>query len=364
MRNRFHALCPYFAMFPEQFAEQWIDRLTVPGDLVLDPFCGRGTTPFQSLLMGRRALASDINPVAYCVTAAKTQAPKLSTIERRIRDLSDGYSARSWVPRARAQPEFFRAAYTQRTLAQLLYLRSVLNWQGRRADAMVAALVLGSLHGETEKSPSYLSAQMPRTISTKPAYSVRYWNERGLKAPERDVFELLLRQARFRYVSDPPIGDSTVLLSDFRELPRTNGCDPEIADCIITSPPYLDVTNFEEDQWLRLWFLGGPTHPTRRRVSVDDRHERPASYWKMIADFWRTAGYLVRPGGHIVIRLAGKGLGAEELVQSLVGCSTVATRAIELIDWERSEVVRRQTDAFRPGSKGVRFEVDAVFRVA
>ena len=85
MRHRFHALCPYFAMFPEQFVEHWIAKLTNAGDLVLDPFCGRGKTPFQAILMGRRALASDINPVAFCVTAAKTRAPALSTLKRRIK---------------------------------------------------------------------------------------------------------------------------------------------------------------------------------------------------------------------------------------------------------------------------------------
>ena len=74
MRHRFHALCPYFAMFPETFVEEWVGRLTKRGDLVVDPFCGRGTTPFQSLLMGRRAFAVDISPVAYCITHAKTNA--------------------------------------------------------------------------------------------------------------------------------------------------------------------------------------------------------------------------------------------------------------------------------------------------
>ena len=43
-----------------------------PGDVIPDPFCGRGTTPFQSLLMGRTAIACDVNPVAYCITRAKT----------------------------------------------------------------------------------------------------------------------------------------------------------------------------------------------------------------------------------------------------------------------------------------------------
>ena len=218
MRHRFHAICPYFAMFPEQFAEHWIDEVTDEGDLVLDPFCGRGTTPFQAILMRRRALAADVNPVAFCITTAKTRAPALSTLKRRIKQLEDGYSAGSWIPRSREQTAFFRRAYSTGTLAQLLYLRESLAWSRTRTDAMVAALVLGALHGDTETSPSYLSAQMPRTISTKPAYSIRFWEERDLRPPDRDVFALLRRQAAFRYVSEPPEKRAEVVLSDFRDL--------------------------------------------------------------------------------------------------------------------------------------------------
>src|SRR6266700_3770222 len=69
-RHRFHAICPYFAMFPEAFAERWINQLTRPGDLILDPFSGRGTTVFQANLMGRRGLACDINPVAFVLSKA------------------------------------------------------------------------------------------------------------------------------------------------------------------------------------------------------------------------------------------------------------------------------------------------------
>ena len=363
MRNRFHALCPYFAMFPEGFAERWIDELTDPGDLVVDPFCGRGTTPFQALLMGRNALAGDINPVAYCLTAAKAHGPTLSTVCRRIAQLESAYEARRWRPRVRSLPEFFNRAYNPRTLSQLLYLRDVLQWRTRRSDTMIAALALGALHGESEKSPSYLSAQMPRTISTKPAYSVRFWDKHGYVPPDRNVFELLERQARFRYVSPLPERHGRVELTDFRELHRLKSVRRQEASCIITSPPYLDVTSFEEDQWLRLWFLGGPPHPTRNRVSRDDRHELASRYWRMVADFWRTAGYLVARRGHVVVRMSGKRLSPDGVVEGLSGCAVVAGRDVSLVDWKTSEIPRRQTDAFRPGSVGVRFEVDAVFEV-
>ena len=175
VRHRFHALCPYFAMFPESFAETWIERLTNRGDVVLDPFSGRGTTPLQALLMNRHAVACDVNDVAYCLTRAKTAAPRLSSVRRRITQLENDFDGRSWRAMADEFDEFFHRAYRKRTLQQLCYLRQRLQWRNRDTDAMIAALVMGSLHGEMDKSSSYLSNQMPRTISTKPAsgYPVR-----------------------------------------------------------------------------------------------------------------------------------------------------------------------------------------------
>ena len=134
MRHRFHALCPYFAMFPESFVEKWVARLTRPGDAVLDPFCGRGTAPFQSLLMGRQAIGNDINPVAYCVAKAKTNAPSLSQAKRRLTILEREYVPREWDTERRRLPEFFSYAYSRETLRQIVYLRSRLCWRDSDTD--------------------------------------------------------------------------------------------------------------------------------------------------------------------------------------------------------------------------------------
>jgi len=363
MRHRLHALCPYFAMFPESFPEKWIGELTRPGDVVLDPFCGRGTTPFQALLMGRRAVASDINPVAYCVTRAKTAAPSASAVERRVGELQARFAPDAHGAAAEALPDFFRAAYSGETLRQLLYLRDTLSWRRSNVDCMIAALVLGRLHGETDKSREYLSAQMPRTISPKPAYSIRFWQRRGDRPPERDVFEFLRRQAAFRYATPPPSLRGMTVLDDVRRLPRHSSRFPGPVKCVVTSPPYFNVTRCEEDQWLRLWFLGGPPHPTYGLVSHDDRHECLRKYWALIRDTWATLGAVLAEGAHVVIRLGGKGLGLEDVVGGLQAASTAAGRRVELLRSERSELRQRQTGAFRPGSAGCVFEVDCLFAV-
>lgn len=364
MRNRFHSLCPYFAMFPESFAESWIDQLSKPGDIVLDPFSGRGTTAFQAQLMGRKPIACDTNDVAFCVTRAKTQAPTLAAVLRRIDEIENGYKSRTWKRPASEAPEFFHYAYHPKTLPQLLYCRETLQWKKSKADCMISALFLGSLHGESEKSPSYLSNQMPRTISTKPAYSVRFWKTKGFVAPERNVFDLIRRMAVFRYETPPPRGDCWVFHTDMRKLPWLENSFPRSIRLVVTSPPYLGVTNFEEDQWLRLWFLGGPTRPTRGKMSRDDRHGTQNAYWTFIADMWRSLGAVLAKNSHVVIRMGARNMDPAEMLRKLKGTAQFARREIHLESHSVSELKRRQTGAFRPGTKGCTIELDCHFKIS
>lgn len=362
MRHRFHSLCPYFAMFPESFAEKWIKELSKPDEIVLDPFCGRGTTPFCAIQMGRRAVACDVNDVAICLTRAKTAPPLLANLRRRISRLRSGFDDKKWRSAAASQPEFFHYAFAPATLRRILYLKASLHWQRSNLDAMVASLVLGSLHGESNTSKSYFSNQMPRTISTKPAYSIRYWQARDLFPPERDVFEILYQRAGFRYETPPPVGKAMVLQTDMRQLPSRLSRLRKPISCVVTSPPYFDTTNFEEDQWLRLWFLGGPPKPTTGRQSRDDRHGHFGRYWQFIADMWRMLGALVQPKGRVLVRLGSPRIEPMMLARGLTGSAACAGRRVDLEFSEVSELRRRQTDSFRPGSSGCLVEVDCLFR--
>lgn len=362
MRHRFHSMCPYFAMFPESFAEHWIRQLAPEGSYVLDPFCGRGTTLFQSLLMNRRAIGVDVNPVAACVSRAKTNAPTRKAALARVHELETEFlDAPDEDHGASSLPEFFRVAYAAPTRRQIMFMRDRLRWKASKVDCILSALMLGALHGESQKSEAYLSNQMPRTISTKPAYSVRFWRARKLRAPRRDVFEILRNAIDFRYESPIPVRKGVVHQTDMRNLPRMT---LPVIRTIVTSPPYLDVTNFEEDQWLRIWFLGGAPHPTYRKISKDDRHENPDRYWALIGDFWRTVGHVLEPRGNVVLRLGAKGVAPPAIVDAVVGTSVLSGRKVKLVTSAVSEIKKRQTDAFRPGSKGCVVEVDCHLRVS
>ena len=215
MRHRFHSICPYFAMFPETFVEKCLTASPYDG-VVFDPFCGRGTTVFQALQQDRTAAGCDLNPVAVCVSGAKCDPPELSDVSTRLEELQEGFREPDDGAWQGKLGRFFDLCFHQETLLQVRYLRSVLDWRSRKDDRFIAALCLGALHGESHRSPNYFSNRMPRTISTKPDYSVRWWQEKGEMPPSRDAFEILDRMILYRFRTPPPDRVGCVVQTDAR----------------------------------------------------------------------------------------------------------------------------------------------------
>src|SRR6188768_1429092 len=71
--HAFHPMCSYLASFPAALTHAFIARWSRPGDVVLDPFSGRGTTPLQACAEGRIGIGNDLNPFAHLLTAAKVE---------------------------------------------------------------------------------------------------------------------------------------------------------------------------------------------------------------------------------------------------------------------------------------------------
>lgn len=354
-------------MFPESFVRKHLEEHTQPGDCILDPFSGRGTTVLEALLTGRHVIGLDINPVAYCLSAAKAQVPDLIPVLNQIDAIERNYARASRLRlehERRKLPAFFRRAFYHSTLDQLLYLRRTLDWKEDPITRFICALALGSLHGEAHKSPFYFSNRMPRTISPKPNYALKYWGEHGLWPKKRDVFSILRQRARFRLGGPTPTILGNIVLSDVRDAPTTLREFRVRADAVITSPPYFNVTNYEEDQWLRLWFLGYAPKPTYKVISKDDRHLKESDYWRFLREAWNGIAPLLKPKAIIVCRLGAKGMGAKKLSDGLTdSLSTAFPYARELSRPRVSKIRNRQTDSFRPGSRGCVYEIDYVFRL-
>lgn len=360
MRHRFHSICPYFAMFPETFVEKHLAASPHRG-VVFDPFCGRGTAVFQALLQDRDAAGSDVNPVAVCISGAKSAPPGQSEVETRLAELQAGYREANDSGLDGAYSEFFRLCFHRDTLPQVLYLRSALDWRHRKDDRFLAALCLGALHGESHRSPSYFSNRMPRTISTKPDYSVRWWRANGYLPPARDAFEILERMIEYRFRTPPPRRTGSVTEVDARRTGEAfPGLTGRVTD-IITSPPYLDTTNYREDQWLRLWFLG--CKPVTAYARGDDRHYCKEMYWEFLRSSWKGLAPLLAERARLVVRIGGRRLRKSEIRDGLLqSLADGLNRSVRLIDTGvSSKVGNTQANAFRGAKTSQLMEHDFAF---
>lgn len=70
--HKIHQLHPYFAKYHSELPRRIIQSMTKVNDVVLDPFCGSGTTLVESSLIGRNAIGIDMNPIACLMSNVKT----------------------------------------------------------------------------------------------------------------------------------------------------------------------------------------------------------------------------------------------------------------------------------------------------
>ena len=78
----------YRACFKPQLPRFFIERLTRPGDVVYDPFMGRGTTLIEAALLGRTPYGCDVNPLSQIFVRARLNPPGFSEVEARLKKIN------------------------------------------------------------------------------------------------------------------------------------------------------------------------------------------------------------------------------------------------------------------------------------
>ncbi|NQT19622.1 MAG: site-specific DNA-methyltransferase [Planctomycetes bacterium] len=254
-----HYVVSYRASFKPELPEFFISRYSRPGDVVLDPFNGRGTTALQANLMGRTAYGSDVNPMSGRITYPKCNPVSADQIDERLDEIEldpdtpvDG-------------EDDFSMFYHPGTCRELVGLRRHLAENFTDADRFIELVALSRLHGH---SPGFFSVYSFPQISVSAANQVKI-NERRNQAPDyRPIKTRILKKAK-RSLADGKIDSirkaskhNRFELCDARELRFPDAC----ADLIVTSPPFLNKADYILDNWIELWFLGIDEDTVRKAV--------------------------------------------------------------------------------------------------
>lgn len=338
-----NGVCPYFTMFPLDFPLNILKRRARAGNVVLDPFCGRGTTNFAARLVGLRSLGVDSSPVAAAITASKLVMATVEDILDEARGILTEREA-CCIPAS----EFWQWAFHSTVLYSLCQLREALLGDCT-TDARIAlrGIVLGALHGPKQKTfPSYFSNQCPRTYAPKPAYATRYWQGRGLIPEPINVLAVIERRANRYYRTSSDIS-GTVRLADSREAEALQPTPPETQfNWVITSPPYYGMRSYIADQWLRNWFVGGPD--TVDYTPGDQIiHSSPEDFAADLRRVWRNAADVCVEDAKMVIRFGGirdRRASPLDLIKSSLSAS--GWRIVTIREAGSATEGKRQADSF------------------
>lgn len=336
-----NAVCPYFTMFPLDFPLSVLRRHASPGEVVVDPFCGRGTTNFAARVLGLETYGVDSSPVAYAIAAAKLANVGADEVVQLAQRLLQESTQVGELP----DDEFWRLAYHPEVLQEICILREAL-LSDCSSDAHVAlrAIILGALHGPQQKTfPSYFSNQCPRTYSPKPRYATKFWRARGLTPQRVDVLEIIERKAR-RCFAGIERANGRVILGDSRKSAILEAVKK--ADWVITSPPYYGMKTYVSDQWLRHWFVGGSAlvdYAADRQIT----HSSPDVFSDELKGVWRNAGLASEVGTKLVIRFGGindRRADPKEIIKSSLAGTGWCIQTVRAAG--NADVGKRQADQF------------------
>ncbi len=310
----------YRACFKPQLPRFFIERLTQPGEVVYDPFMGRGTTVLEAALLGRVPYGCDINPLSVVLTRPRLRPPALEEVARRLGRID--FTSHDEFP------EELLVFFHPDTLRAIASLKQYL--LGRRAagvldrvDEWICLLALNRLTGH---SPGFFSVY---TLPPNQAVSVKSQRkinaDRNQTPPPRDVPALILKKTR-QLLRDcdaatlqglAGVGSRAVLLT--QPAAQTPQIHDRSVSLVVTSPPFLNVVDYATDNWLRCWFLGLDAKAVKLTVP------RKLDAWQAaMTEVFRELHRVLRPGGHVAFEVGEVHAGKTRLEEAVLPCGAAA----------------------------------------
>lgn len=266
-----HDWFPYLEAYSPAFVAEVINRFAPQARCVLDPFAGLGTTPLTAIALQKKALYCDANPLCTFIIGAKVAALGVSTKDR----CASAEKLEALARGLRSKIE----QYKQDSRLAAAYQSTFGNSDFFAVDSMNYVLRTRSLldaMGEIDPKLSTF-ATVAALRSLVPASRLIRRGDLRYRTPSE------CREGQFDFVDD--FAHSLLIIAaDLRRLEAGARvaaeflCDdarllgerlPGGVDCVVTSPPYLNGTNYFRNAKIELWFLRYLTSPRDLRLFRD-----------------------------------------------------------------------------------------------
>ncbi|HUW05662.1 MAG TPA: DNA methyltransferase [Williamwhitmania sp.] len=291
----------YRACFKPQLPRFFIERLTQPSERVYDPFSGRGTTALEAALLGRIPTANDINPLSAIMVAPRFAPPTADEVKSRLSQLDLTAKAS-----ADTDLSMFYHPDTERELVNLRAyilekeekgsLDSIDRWIRMVATNRLTGHSTNFFSGYTFPPNQAVSAERQKLINIK----------REQIPPYKNVKEIILKKTKDLLKGISEKERSTLMESGSKALLLTGAAHATAAIAAnsvaltVTSPPFLDVVQYSDDNWLRCWFNGIDAEAVAAGITMSKKVED----WNLVMQqVFHELFRITQPGGHVAFEV-------------------------------------------------------------
>lgn len=245
----------YRACFKPQLPRFFINLLTQEGDIVYDPFSGRGTTAIEAGILGRNVISNDINPLSRILTLPRFFVPNIVEVKERLENIAYDMKLCADID--------LSMFYHPKTEAEIMSLKNYLKQKEseKKEDKVDLWIRMVATNRLTGHSPGFFSVYTLPPNQAVTAERQQLINAKRNQKPEyRDTKKLIMKKTKslIRNIEEQEIlnlrksGNSALfLIEDARRTPQI---PDESVSLTVTSPPFLDVVQYDSDNWLRCWF--------------------------------------------------------------------------------------------------------------
>ncbi len=270
----------YRACFKPQLPNYFIEKYTKVGDIIYDPFGGRGTTAIEAALMGRNIIQNDINPISEILSSGRLVIPTLSEIEQRLKSIKINPKLKSSID--------LSMFYEKKTLIEILSLRDYLIKKDNldHIDKWIRMVATNRLTGHSSGFFSVYTFPPNQAISAESQIKI---NQKRNQVPEyRNTNEIILKKSKQLIKDLSPSETLNLRNASKKALYLNKPSDKTIeiksnsVSLVVTSPPFLDIVQYKDDNWLRCWFNGIDAEAVGKNITMAKTLELWSSEMKKV----------------------------------------------------------------------------------
>ncbi|MCZ7608616.1 MAG: site-specific DNA-methyltransferase [Ignavibacterium sp.] len=247
--NSIHEIS-YRACFKPQLPRFFITKLTKEGDYVYDPFLGRGTTIIEAGLLNRKVISNDINPLSIILSEPRFLIPDYNELKEYLQSIPVYKNLKAEID--------LSMFYHKDTEGEIVSLKNYLLEKSysdslNKLDKWIRMISTNRLTGHSKGFFSVYT--MPPNQAVSSERQIRINKKYNQRPDYRNVKEIILSKTKSLIKDITPL--EKIKLAEVHKTAVFLNTDARLTKIIpdnfvqltVTSPPFLDVVQYAQDNW-------------------------------------------------------------------------------------------------------------------